>query len=117
MPDKSTSPLKGAARILYITGILGLVFALLHLVSYLSSASSLSLLDAGFNALFGLLLLLAGWFLDQGRKVAIIVLVLAVLASLSFGFLVGRGLNFFFLFISGFLVLWVLYLFFRGGFK
>lgn len=117
MQQKNTSPIKQVSNVIYITGVFGLIFGILHLVTYFSSGTVTSLYDAGFNALFGSLQVLAAWLISKGNKFAVLVLSVAFLGSLAYGYLVGRGFNFFYLLISAFLVAWVMYFWIRGGFK
>jgi len=106
---------KQLSFIMFFGGLLGLVFGVTHLMSYLSSGSSTSLSDAVFNASFGILEILAGWFITKGKKLAIIFIVVAILASLIYSFLAGRGFNFVILALGGLFLIWVIILWRRGG--
>lgn len=115
MEKKKASPRKQLSSLMYIYGALGLIFGALHLFSYFSTRSIVSLWDASFNAGDGILGLLAGWLFDQGSKLAVLVIVITILTSLFYSYLVGRGLNLMTLLLGIVLLGWVAVLWKRGG--
>ncbi len=114
MEKSKASPRKQLSLLLYIYGVLGLVFGAIHLFAYFSTRSSISLSDALFNAGVGILGLLAGWFFTKGNKLAILVVVAYILASLGYSYLVGRGINLIMLVLGFVLLAWIAMLWKRG---
>ena len=101
--------------LLYLIGASALVFGAIYLSSFLSSGSNLSLSDAVLNALSGGVELLAGWLAGQGKKLAILCVLLVVIAGLIYPPLVGRGFNFAILIVGGALLTWMITLWRRGS--
>jgi hypothetical protein len=115
MDKNKASPRKQLSSLMYIYGALGLVFGVLHLFTYFSTGSSISLSDALFNAGDGILGLLAGWLFARGSKLAILVIVITILVSLVYSDLVGRGINLVTLLLGLVLLGWIAVLWRRGG--
>ena len=115
MEQKNASSHKQLSLILFLGGALGLVFGGVHLMSFLSSGSGISLSDAAFNASLGVLELLAGWLVTQGKKIAILFIAAAILASLIYTLSVGRGFNFVMLVLGGTFLVWAITLWRQGG--
>jgi hypothetical protein len=115
METKNASSRRQLSLILFFGGALGLIFGVVHLTSFLSSGSGMSLSDAVFNASFGVLELLAGWLVTKGKAIAILSMAAAILASLVYTFLVGRGFNIVTLALGGLFLVWAITLWRRGG--
>lgn len=115
MEQNIESSRKQLSFILFVGGAAGLIFGGILLMSYLSSDTDTSLSDAGLNAGFGLLEILAGWFITKGKRIAILFVVAAILASLVYSFLAGRGLNYYMLVMGGLFLVWAISLWRRGG--
>lgn len=103
------------SNLMFLGGILGLIFGLLHLSTFLSSGSSIALSDAGINAGLGVLDLLGGWLVRRGRLVVILVASSVILASLIYAYVVGRGFNIVSLVLGGLFLAWIVILWKRGG--
>jgi hypothetical protein len=114
MKQSFTSSTKQLSIIMFIGGALGLIFGSIHLMSYFSSGSSISLLDAGFNAGSGVIQICASWFLSTRKKIAILFVVTAILASLVYSYLVGRGFNYITLLMGCLFLFWILSFWRRG---
>ncbi|MCL4261668.1 MAG: hypothetical protein KJ069_00565 [Anaerolineae bacterium] len=96
-------------RLFLFGGLLSIVFGFIHISSGLTSDfTSIIIGDAIINILSGLLFLVAAWLLSQGKQATIIVVVLSILASIIYAFVVGRGVNFVAIIVGAFL-LWQLY--------
>lgn len=115
MEQKTWISRKRLSNYMFLGGILGLVFGGIHLTSYLSTSSQISLSDAGFNAGLGVLELLGGWLVRKGKMLALGVAIIVVLASLVYSYLMGRGFNFTFLVLGGLFLVWMIVLWQRGG--
>jgi hypothetical protein len=114
MKQSFTSSTKQLSLIMFIGGALGLIFGCIHLISYLSSDSSISLSDAGFNAGSGAIEICAGWFFSKGKKIGILFVVTAILASLVYSYQVGRGFNFITLILGSLFLIWIISFWRRG---
>ncbi len=96
-------------RIFILGGLLSIFFGFIHLSSGLTSGfTSIIMGDTVINFLSGLLLLLAAWLLAQGKQTVILVIVTSMLSSITYGFVVGRGINYVAI-IGGAYLLWQLY--------
>ncbi len=102
MEQASTKSRKQLSLIFYLLGAFGLILGGVQLVSFLSSWEGIALADAALNAGIGVLELFAGWFVMKGKKNAVFFLGAAILVSLVYGLVVGRGFNFVMLLVGGF---------------
>ncbi len=114
MGQTSTNSRKQLSLILFFVGALGVIFGGIHLMSFLSSREGIALSDAALNAGLGVLELLAGWFVTKGKKIAIFFIGAAILVSLVYGLLVGRGFNFVMLIVGGLFLVQAIMLWRRG---
>jgi hypothetical protein len=97
-----------------IVGVAFLVIGGLNLLSYAGFGQSMDLYDAGFNCASGLLLLLCRWMVSRGNSLALIVAGGFILAGMLYPFAVGRGFNYYFLFLALIILPW-LYSLWKNG--
>lgn len=103
------------ASLLFIGGVAGVLFGGIHLLSYRSLGADLSLADAGMNLGMGLFALLAGGLMVRGKKLAIFLVSIGLVASIVYSLLAGRGLNLLVLVAGGVFLAATLALWRRGG--
>lgn len=103
------------SNLMLLGGILGLVFGLIHLTTFLSSGSSIALSDAGINAGIGALSLIGWRLVRQGRSVAILIAITIIFAGLIYSYVVGRGFNLISLALGGLFLAGIIILWKRGG--
>jgi hypothetical protein len=101
--------------VMYLGGVLGLIFGAIHLSSFLATDSAISLSDAGINSLIGVLELIAGRLVAKGKFLSILCILAILLASLLYSCGVGRGLNFYSIAFGGMFLLWIILLRRQGG--
>jgi hypothetical protein len=95
-------------------GIVLLVFGGVHFFSYLRTGAGISLSDAAFNGLAGVVSLCGAWLVSKGKFLVILVVLFYVLAGLAYAYLVGRGFNYFVILFGVILIPWM-YLLRKNG--
>lgn len=91
-------------------GIILSIFGAVQLISYIGSGSGISLSDACFNGLAGVLSLIGAWLVSKGKLIVILVVIFYILAGLMYAFAVGRGFNYFIILFAVILLPWIYYL-------
>jgi hypothetical protein len=93
----------------FSAGLLGL-FGIINL----TSGAELGIADGLFNMGMGVILFFVGLALKQGKKLAFYLVGLEIVASLIYGFSVGRGINFVMIAVGAIWFIW-LYSFWKNG--
>ncbi len=106
--------LKNLSSVMYFAGLFSMVFSGMQMQSYASSHLTFSLWNALINACIGILDILAGWLISEGKKSAVLVIIAAIAASLIFGSTVGRGLNVYMVLIGSVFLAWTIFLWRKG---
>ena len=110
MDEKVVKSRKELWTFFLIVGVAFIIFGAIHISSFATSGSNISMYDAIYNSYFGICFLVASWIVYKGKFIVLIIPILFSITVIAYSYAIGRSFNYFALLYSVILIPWILQL-------